>query len=66
MCTALRAAHRDEERLIGAWVVALRLFHPAVLNDKCGGGRPGAKKVMRGLADWDAGDYADSYMRARA
>ena len=55
----------DEERLIGAWVVILRLFHPVVLNDKCGGGRSGAKKVLGKLKDWDEGDYAGSYMRAR-
>eukprot|EP01046_Picozoa_sp_COSAG06_P037414 COSAG06_NODE_4220_length_4461_cov_82.805594_1_plen_134_part_00 len=41
------------------------ICHPVVLNDKCGGGRSGAKKVVRKLKDWDGGDYAGSYMRAR-
>ena len=35
----------DEERLIGAWVVILRLFHPVVLRCNVGHRRPAGRKV---------------------
>ena len=41
---ALRVAMTtsDTDRIVGAWVVVLRLFHPAVLADRNGGGKAGA------------------------
>ena len=62
---ALRVAMTtsDADRVVGAWVVVLRLFHPAVLADRNGGGKAGAWRTKRKLDAWDAGCYMECYRR---
>ena len=49
--------------MLGAWAIALRVFHPAVLRNTGGGGKEGARRVRAALRLWHEGRYDICYDR---
>ena len=53
----------DRMHMLGAWAIALRVFHPAVLRNTGGGGKEGARRVRAALRLWHDGRYDLCYDR---
>jgi hypothetical protein len=52
----------SEKRLIGCWVIVLRLFHPAILPNLGEGRDSRARKVSQRLSAWHEGNYTECFL----